>query len=277
MNHELPKIGVYSCQPISFYQEKLDGYSVKLSMSGGKVSVLQRGGTEIHDKLKFMECMQAVYNIPDGTVLFGELHVPGIQATSIPTLINSRDERLQLTVFAAGQIGLWSPFNCEWESVETKLNCYGFRTPITVKHSSVNDPRPFLDVQVLLRQARERKLEGYVLKANCLDGWYKLKPIRTVDAFVIRSEESQAPTTFGGLKSVDIGVYDKNGHEIEIATVGTGFDMDFRLSVDQRTLRGRVCEVSYDSLAGKGRLKFPRFIRWREDKKPKECRFDQLL
>ena len=64
---------------------------------------------------------------------------------------------------------------------------------------------------------------------------------------------------------------------IEIAKVGTGFDGDYRYSVDPKKLFGRVAEIGYQSLGAKGRLKFPKFLRWRDDEKKKnECLIDQL-
>jgi ATP-dependent DNA ligase len=37
-----------------------------------------------------------------------------------------------------------------------------------------------------------------------------------------------------------------------------------------------VCEVSYDFLQGERFRHAATFVRWRDDKKPKECLFDQL-
>jgi len=37
-----------------------------------------------------------------------------------------------------------------------------------------------------------------------------------------------------------------------------------------------VCEISFDHITGQRIRHGARFVRWREDKDPKECRIDQL-
>ena len=38
----------------------------------------------------------------------------------------------------------------------------------------------------------------------------------------------------------------------------------------------RVCEVKYDHLQGNRFRHATTFLRWRQDKRPEECRYDQL-
>ena len=62
---------------------------------------------------------------------------------------------------------------------------------------------------------------------------------------------------------------------IEIARVGGGFsDADRRWT--EAEVMGRVCEVRYDCVMARGRLRFPRFIQWRDDKPSNECTMEQL-
>jgi len=61
--------------------------------------------------------------------------------------------------------------------------------------------------------------------------------------------------------------------EIEIARVG-GMNDAARVAITEADL-GRVVEVEYERVASQGRLRHPRFLRWRDDKLPEHCKLDQ--
>jgi ATP-dependent DNA ligase len=132
-------------------------------------------------------------------------------------------------------------------------------------------------VEHLKQDAKKLKIEGFVVKDTPKGKCWKIKPTKTVDAFVTGYEISDSDSFAGGLKAVKISVYDSNGKAVEIASCGSGFFADYRMSVDPKTLIGRVGEFSYQCLAAKGRLKFPSFLRWRDDEKTADqCTMEQL-
>lgn len=128
-----------------------------------------------------------------------------------------------------------------------------------------------IDIEVLKLQAHNLKIEGWMLKNDHCREWYKLKPTRTVDAVVVDYSVSRSPTTFGDLKAIQVALEGK-----VIASVGTGFTPEYRATVDRKKLIGLVAEVEYDEVAANGKLKFPRFLRWRPDRDPESCKLEQI-
>ena len=118
-----------------------------------------------------------------------------------------------------------------------------------------------------------------ILKQEHCKGWFKVKPLKTVDAFVTGYTYSESDTKFGWLRAVQVSVWSVDKSQTRIASVGTGFTDEFRREMcgdKAESLINRVCEIEYDSIAANGKLKFPRFLRWRYDKSMEDCAVDQL-
>jgi ATP-dependent DNA ligase len=135
----------------------------------------------------------------------------------------------------------------------------------------------------LLEDATKFKLEGWVLKESHMEGWYKLKPVKTIDAFVVDVTESDSETYKGYMKAVKLGIYDWNSRHTpthDLGECGIGFNKEFKLSKSYSDMRvdliGRVCEIAFDSFTKDHKLRFPRFIRWRDDKDMTNCTTEQL-
>lgn len=278
------KVKEYSGQPVTVAQVKFDGYYAEVykNDADGIVVCTKKQNENLWPKLQRHDGIRKqLEQLPNDTILRCELHAFGVQATSVPTLINDADPLLLLSPF---KIEMFQDsvmplgFGYEYEL----LVGLGFIVPNWFELNGIDGVAPELkpltdfDVHTLEQRAYSTGVEGWVVKdvpgGNC----WKIKPVKTVDAFVMGHTVSDSDSFYGGLKAVQIGVMDGD-EQVEIASCGSGFEKEYRMSVDLASLAGKVGEFEYQDVAAKGRLKFPRFLRWRDDEKQaKDCTKDQL-
>jgi DNA ligase D-like protein (predicted 3'-phosphoesterase) len=142
----------------------------------------------------------------------------------------------------------------------------------------------------------KRKDSNYVPGARS-PNWLKIKPVLSCDCVVFGYTigEGARKRTFGALI---LGLFDDE-KPVYIGKVGTGFTQQDLESMhklfepakaDSRTLEGVdapeeiiwlkpdvVCEVEYQNVTNDTRLRMPRFVRVRTDKRPSECTLDQIM
>lgn len=278
------KVKEYKAQPITVAQHKYDGYYCEIFKGdNGEIRVQLKGGDCVWQHLCHMRMnhiAQPILEAPNGMHLCGELYAPGVPATSVVTMIKAGDPNLRLRIFAMPEWAGEDTTGMSIESVNALLAKWKFDPAHSVR--LCDEPEVLVPscIESLLRQAVDEGFEGWVLKEAHCKGWYKLKPKRTVDCFVTGYTVSDSISFFGGLKAIQVSVRidghggSKNRH---IASVGSGFLAEYRMEVALESLVGRICEVEYDCVAANGKLRFPRFIRWRDDEKfHKDCMEDQL-
>jgi ATP-dependent DNA ligase len=263
---DLLKPKVYNGQPVSFAQVKQDGIRLMIrKWVGGKCDAMTRTAkTNLIDKIP---C--DLSRLPEGSVLDCELFVPGEQSTAVSNRLATGGQ-LSLNVFAVPRWDNTDTRDLSWDEAASLLLLAG------LDHLAVETRQTDgSNAEELLAIANRRGLEGWVMKNGHYREWYKLKPALSVDAVVMDVATSYSDTFFGGLKGVSVGLY-RDGVLTELTSVGSGFTTEYRRTVDKQSLIGRVCEVGYDSVAANGSLRFPRFLRWRDDKPREECDFSQL-
>ena len=263
------KVAEYSGQPVTIAQEKFNGYFVEVYKARGPdITVCTKNqADDLWPKLvRHNTICRQLESLPLDTRLRCELHAPGVPATSVPTMLNSADPRLLLSPF---QIISWAGNGraTTFEAEKDILDKFGFTTPRLIRLS--DRPVAITDVGRWEALAEKMGIEGWVMKDRHGGNCFKIKPQKTVDAFVVGYTLSDSKACEGGLKAVQIAVM-QSGEEKIIASVGVGFDNDYRMMVDPESLVGRVGEFKYQAVGARGKLQFPRFLRWRDDEKTKE-------
>jgi ATP-dependent DNA ligase len=276
----LPKFKDYIGQPVNWIQPKLDGHYTKVVVNAeGIITATSKKPIDITDKLLEIEHINLeLQTIPINSTILCELHCPEEDATSVPTLLNEADERLLLTVFA---VPYWDGRDFskrDLQEVMDDLVSQGF----SVAHA-IQVTADFVDekgCEALNELAIKNKFEGHVLKVSHMSEWFKLKPVRDLDAVVVETFISTSDSYYGLLKAVRVVVYKPDGTEHDLGNCGIGqkaMKEEFDTEVKRQTLIGRVCEVKYDMIGAKGGMRFPRFSRWRDDEKsPEECTTEQF-
>ena len=309
---KLPKFKDYVNQPVNYLQSKLDGHLAKIHMGDHLYHVYTKNDIDITEKvMRINHIGDLLANLPAQSTLLGELYCPGVHATSVPTMLNDADQRLRLAVFAAPLFQGTDMTDVGLQSIMRILTLRGFEVPDTTDIQLGQHGLTEKRKEELLQIAIKNKWEGWVLKESHMAGWYKLKPVKTLDAFVIDTYASNSNRYKSGLKAIRVGIWNKDGTVRDLGTVGNGFKLPYRLRfvtrefmdvlldinwletdekdfrkhleaavkaglVNRNTLLDKVCEIAYDSIAAGGKLRFPRFLRWRDDKGIINCTEDQL-
>lgn len=263
---------------VRFAQEKLDGYYIEI-YRGETIQVYTKSRTnDLWPKLGQIEAIsRQITALPPNTHIKAELWARGVQASSIPTLINDYDQRLVVSPF---EMPLYNGRDSSgWTIEEVNEKLTGFILPKTIRFVEENKDARMLsenEADEWLKSAREMKIEGWVLKDRHCGNYFKLKPERTVDAIITGISICKKGQFTGGIKALQVSLL-KAGQKVIIADVGSGLSKELRMMSNPQLLIGKVVEVKYQDIAAKGRLKFPVFIRLRDDEKSaKQCTYEQL-
>lgn len=207
-----------------------------------------------------------------------EVWVPGKPASEVPTALREGHLPLEITAFA---MPWWDGKDLEAVRVDKIRD--DFRGLIWDDHQFaelcpleelLGDP-PWDESwaeQKLVELATAKGLEGYVLKSMNYLGWCKVKAQEAVDCVCTGIEPGKGKYE-GLVGSLEGSVYN-NGELVVVANV-SGMTDDERKAMSMNDA-GRVFEVAYQYVGAKGKLRHPRFVRWRDDKPAKECTWDQL-
>ncbi len=238
---------------IRYAHEKRDGHRLTIfKQPTGVILAITRNGIAV-DCRPWRWLDPIVLRMPPMSSVDGELVTPTETASDVPTALKKGDQDLQFITFAVP----WyngkdmSEAGLEWlEDVCT--------------YSGLNLARwsPFENIDYVER-ARRLGIEGFVLKQANYKGWWKVKPVKTMEVIVMDYSPGRGKY-LGLVGSIICGVWHR-GQLVKMAAV-SGMTDDQRLAFNLTKDIGRVLEIEYDKVAVRS-LRFPRFKRWRDDKK----------
>jgi hypothetical protein len=265
-----------------FAQAKPDGHRVLVvgHLEERWMSVITSNGTDVTDEV--MQCQWANLlhkRMTDLEYFDGELYLPGHGREALSTAMAERSKDIRFAVFGCSSI----PPNGSMEAIDKVVHdrkC-DLDTPVWER---IGDPTGRLlsltqepaTVESLLAGVKRLGVhyDGIVLKQGMYGSWLKFKHTLTIDLAIIGIKPAKEGQFLGQCGSLLCGCYDGDSDIVyEVACV-SGMDTTIRASITDSDV-GRVCEVAYERIGTRGRLQHPRFISFRDDKKPEQCHLAQ--
>lgn len=263
-------------------EDKADGHRATVIRMPNEIIVLSRKkDVQLQDAMP-PRFINLVAKLPDWTALDGEVFVLGKPASYVPTALRLKDGQLRFIAFGCPFFDGENQLNLPIDYHRGQLKRFGFNRTLRrglvdlLPLDKVEAGETHLTLAELKQAARELIVEGFVVKEKHRYGglWWKVKPTRTIDAFVTDWKLGNGKHIgLVGAFTVSVNDGDK---VVDVASVGNGFQDPEREELNGDECIGRVMEVEYDSIMSKGRLRFPRFLRWRDDKCRHECSIEQI-
>lgn len=261
-------------------EPKVDGTYFCMGKSNGKLEIISR--RSIRETRAEAGLAKIASKIPDGTVLLAE----GEWVTQTATKI----------VEARGypRVYVFDVFMPKMPILERKKFLHSIIPPQGLKdiyELRVLDYYQASPSDIITRFTKIEQdgydgyHEGIVVKfplnsSFSVETWLRKKRWLTVDYVCMGYEISdskwdavdwggQKPTTI--IKSVVGGLYENGVLVRKVKADGFNLDMRRELSINGNAYIGKAFEAKGQEMTDGGSLRFPKFVRWRDDKDPKEC------
>ena len=244
------------CPRFKYAHGKLDGHFMYLQkLMTGEPQALTKKPVDItgyfHDSAFFhnFNC-----DATPGTVLYGELFLPGFPASQVKAAILDRDPDLRYHVFASTNF-----------DAKTELH-------VIQRHAAAcgqDFVQPWLTYDevkaaggLITIMAEMPHLEGFVLKGGNLSRWLKYKRTDTLDLVVTDLIDGKGKN-LGLIGSLELS---DRCHVVRCNCNLKSDEQRMDVTIMGEDVIGRIVEVEYDYIDAGGRLRFPRFVRFRDDK-----------
>lgn len=280
--HDRLKVDNWRGDRVPYKQHKLNGHRLTVwKQKNGKLVAFERKirpdleMTVKRPKIVEYDWWKALKQIPPMSSVDGEAYVQFGNAGDAAHAIAECLPALEFMPFA---VPWWN--NSFYPYASLKTTSEGLKKAIGLKLAPFFSLLEDDDEELLLSDAVNLGIEGWVLKEANYYGWWKVKPTKTVDAIVTGFKDGRGKY-LGAVGSLLVSIYyfdrytgkDKPISECELIEVArvSGMDDVTRWDIDEDKDLGRVCEVEYQEVGNGRRLIHPRFVRWRDDKPEDQC------
>jgi ATP-dependent DNA ligase len=235
-----------------YVEPKYDGHRVIITREETERHIWTHGISVVTFEHGQLSIPHPDWSMPRWTAVECELFWPGHTSTDVPHAVKECPEELKYQPFAI-------PF-CD--GVDIREYPY-LRTNFLLReltgtapeYREFQDPPPLVQLQ---DEARAKGLEGYMVKEFGYSHWWKAKVIHSLDLKVVGIHPGTGK--YKGLVGSLI-LMDSKGMRIRCS----GMDETIRFSITENDI-GRLVEVKHNGVTPGGKLRHPRFIRWRDDK-----------
>ena len=288
-------------------EDKYDGIRSQIHVENGQALIYTRGMDEVTGA--FPEVHLGAAMLSGSAILDGEILAWKDNRALAFTVLQQRLARKKVTIelmaeipvvfiaydllYRDGELLIDAPFEKRRALMEQALG--GQKTLLV---SRQHEARSLDDVETLFQEARARGNEGLILKlreslyepGRRSGTWYKLKrPYATLDVVITAAEQGhgrratvlsdytfavRASDKFLNVGKAYSGLTDKEIRELTRLLRAATLERFGRVALVRPEI---VLEVAFDGVQKSPRhksgyaLRFPRIVRWRQDKKPEEC------
>lgn len=236
----------------TYNPEKHSGFFIVEEKLDGLRLMLKKGTALFRDQLNVWSTLpEHIQRLATDQWIDGELYIPGSTASEAMRIENQT--KLHFSGFYLPGIKL------KPREHHTQIKVLGIEPPKVL--GRIQTPSLF-DLQTELNGWAGSK-EGFILKKDiAYPAWYKFKVEQTSD-LVILGFTAGTGKYKGKIGAIICGAI-VSGKLTEVAKV-SGMVEEIRFSLTNEDI-GRIVEVRYQEIASRGKLRHPRFVRFRNDK-----------
>ena len=261
---------------------KADGHRFLIARDRGRIVASRKRPRQMNLETMLIEQHAHIVGgmrlVPDQSVVEGEVIVRGGEASDVMTALQTPCTNacpLHFIAWAMPFIAGENRTGDDIHEVRNRLDDHGFFVARNVIHEVPVDDG-IVKISDLRALQSRLDVEGFVLKSSHYraGSWIKYRPSYPVDVVILGVKPGTSKYE-GLIGSFDFGIWDGNRGDFVKVGNCSGMSDDIRRMPVELVI-GRVIELKHDGVMSKGGLRFPQFVRFRDDKDPRECTREQF-